>query len=85
MSVVVYSKQYCPYCVMAKRLLVGKGVDFTEISVDSDQAMMQKMMSESGQRTVPQIWIGTTHVGGFDDMAALERQGKLDALLANMA
>lgn len=84
MSVVVYTKQYCPYCVMAKRMLKGKGVDFTEISVDNDQAMMQKMMRESGQRTVPQIWIGTTHVGGYDDMAALQKQGKLDPLLAHV-
>ena len=84
MSVVVYTKQYCPYCVMAKRMLKGKGVDFTEISVDNDQAMMQKMMRESGRRTVPQIWIGSTHVGGYDDMAALQKQGKLDALLAHV-
>lgn len=84
MSVVVYTKQYCPYCVMAKRMLKGKGVDFTEISVDNDQAMMQKMMRESGQRTVPQIWIGSTHVGGYDDMAALQKQGKLDPLLAHV-
>lgn len=84
MSVVVYTKQYCPYCVMAKRMLKGKGVEFTEISVDNDQAMMQKMMRESGQRTVPQIWIGTTHVGGYDDMAALQKQGKLDPLLAHV-
>lgn len=69
---------------MAKRMLKGKGVDFTEISVDNDQAMMQKMMRESGQRTVPQIWIGTTHVGGYDDMAALQKQGKLDPLLAHV-
>lgn len=69
---------------MAKRMLKGKGVDFTEISVDNDQAMMQKMMRESGQRTVPQIWIGTTHVGGYDDMASLQKQGKLDPLLAHV-
>lgn len=84
MSVVVYTKQYCPYCVMAKRMLKGKGIDFTEISVDNDQAMMQKMMRDSGQRTVPQIWIGATHVGGYDDMAALQKQGKLDPLLAEV-
>ncbi len=84
MSVVMYSKQYCPFCVMAKRLLDSKGVDFKEISVDSDQAMMKKMMADSGQRTVPQIWIGSTHVGGYDDLAALHQQGKLDALLASV-
>lgn len=80
----MYSKQYCPFCVMAKRLLDSKGVDFKEISVDSDQAMMKKMMADSGQRTVPQIWIGSTHVGGYDDLAALHQQGKLDALLASV-
>ncbi|WP_053981581.1 glutaredoxin 3 [Marinagarivorans algicola] len=83
MSVVMYSKQYCPFCVMAKRLLDSKGVEFKEISVDNDPVMMKKMMADSGQRTVPQIWIGSTHVGGYDDLAALHQQGKLDALLAS--
>jgi glutaredoxin 3 len=68
---------------MAKRLLTSKGVSYTEIMVDRDQAMLQKMMTDSGQRTVPQIWIGDTHVGGYDQLAALQQRGQLDALLAN--
>ena len=83
MSVVVYSKSWCPYCVMAKRLLSSKGVNFEEIDVEADPAIMQKMMAESGQRTVPQIWVGETHVGGFDQLSALDRAGKLDPLLAS--
>ncbi len=82
MSITVYSKQFCPYCVMAKRLLVSKGADFTEIKVDSDQAMVKKMMADSGQRTVPQIWIGQNHIGGYDELAALQQNGQLDGLLA---
>lgn len=82
MSITVYTKQFCPYCVMAKRLLDSKGASFTEIKVDSDQAMMKKMMADSGQRTVPQIWIGKTHVGGYDELAGLQQKGELDGLLA---
>lgn len=82
MAVLVYSKQTCPYCVMAKRLLSSKNVVFTEVMVDRDPEMLKKMMADSGQRTVPQIWIGATHVGGYDQLAALQQQGKLDALLA---
>ncbi|MDZ7924254.1 MAG: glutaredoxin 3 [Marinagarivorans sp.] len=81
MAVLIYTKQYCPYCVMAKRLLDGKNVAYKEVNVDSDSAMLQKMMADSGQRTVPQIWIGDTHVGGYDQLAALQQRGKLDALL----
>ena len=77
----VYSTQMCPYCVMAKRLLQGKGVRFEEIRVDQDQARREEMMRISGRRTVPQIFVGDTHVGGFDDLSALERAGKLDPLL----
>ena len=77
----VYSTQMCPYCVMAKRLLQGKGVRFEEIRVDQDQARREEMMRISGRRTVPQIFVGETHVGGFDDLSALDRAGKLDPLL----
>ena len=66
---------------MAKRLLDSKNVAYKEVSVDSDSAMLQKMMADSGQRTVPQIWIGDTHVGGYDRLAELQQRGKLDALL----
>lgn len=78
----VYSTDYCPYCVMAKRLLERKGAVYEEIRVDHDDALRQEMMRLSGRRTVPQIFIGETHVGGFDDLSALDRAGGLDPLLA---
>lgn len=80
-SVVMYTTAICPYCQMARRLFSEKGVKFTEIRVDQNPAKRSEMMEKSGQRTVPQIWVGSTHVGGFDDAYALERKGKLDALL----
>ena len=81
-SVSIYTTRFCPYCVQAKRLLGDKGVDYDEIAVDGNSALRQKMMKLSGRHTVPQIWIGQTHVGGFDDLWALDRAGKLDTLLA---
>ena len=80
-AVRVYSTHFCPYCVMAKRLLQGKGVRFEEIRVDEDQTRREEMMRISGRRTVPQIFVGETHVGGFDDLSAMDRAGKLDPLL----
>lgn len=81
-QVVMYSTAVCPYCVMAERLLKSKGVDEIEkIRVDLDPAVREAMMQKTGRRTVPQIYIGDTHVGGFDDLSALDRAGKLDALL----
>jgi glutaredoxin 3 len=80
--VVMYSTAVCPYCIMAERLLRAKGVDEIEkIRVDLDPTIRQAMMEKTGRRTVPQIYIGDTHVGGFDDLSALDRAGKLDALL----
>ncbi|MGB6055926.1 MAG: glutaredoxin 3 [Burkholderiaceae bacterium] len=80
--VVMYSTAVCPYCQMAERLLKAKGVDAIEkIRIDLDPAQRAEMMQKTGRRTVPQIYIGDTHVGGFDDLSALERAGKLDALL----
>lgn len=79
--VVVYSTLMCPYCVRAKSLLQAKGVEFEEIRVDLDRERMSEMMQRSNRRTVPQIFIGDFHVGGFDDMAALDAQGRLDPLL----
>jgi glutaredoxin 3 len=67
---------------MAKRLLSSKKVPFDEISVDNDDALWRKMVADSGRRTVPQIWIGKVHVGGYDDLAALQSKGVLDDLLA---
>lgn len=81
MSVVVYSSDWCPYCMRAKALLEGKGVDFTEIKVDGKPQVRAEMAKKAGRNSVPQIWIGETHVGGCDDLYALERAGKLDALL----
>jgi glutaredoxin 3 len=81
-EIVIYSKETCPYCDMAKRLLAGKGQRWTEIDVEADPARRDEMIERSGRRTVPQIWIGERHVGGFDDLAALDRAGHLDPLLA---
>lgn len=83
MTVIVkmYSSAWCPFCIQAKRLLETKKVSFEEILVDGNPKLRQQMMSESGRHTVPQIWIGTTHIGGCDDIYALERQGRLDSLL----
>ncbi|MDB5972054.1 MAG: grxC [Hydrocarboniphaga sp.] len=80
----VYSTAYCPFCVMAKRLLENKGVAFEEIRVDQDLQRRNEMMQLSGRRTVPQIFVGQTHVGGFDDLSALDRAGGLDPLLADV-
>lgn len=80
--VIMYSTGTCPYCTMAERLLKSKGVDAIEkIRIDTDPAQRTLMMEKTGRRTVPQIYIGDTHVGGFDDLAALDREGKLDPLL----
>ncbi|UZJ43319.1 glutaredoxin 3 [Marinimicrobium sp. C6131] len=80
-KVVMYTTAVCPFCVNAKHLLEGKGVAFEEIRVDRDPSLRKKMMADSGQRTVPQIWIGDTHVGGFTDLWALDKSGKLDEML----
>jgi glutaredoxin 3 len=77
----MYSTRVCPFCVMAKRLLQSKGVAIEEIRIDEDMARRDEMMRITGRRTVPQIFIGDTHVGGSDDLHALDRAGKLDALL----
>ena len=80
--VVMYTTATCPYCTMAERLLKSKGVEEIEkIRVDVDPSIREKMMEKTGRRTVPQIYIGETHVGGFDDLSALDRAGKLDVLL----
>jgi glutaredoxin 3 len=82
--VLMYSTRVCPYCVMAEKLLQKKGVaQLEKILIDVDPAQRETMMSRTGRRTVPQIYIGDHHVGGYDDLAALERAGKLDALLAD--
>ena len=82
-NVELYTSPTCGYCHAAKRLLTQKGVSYSEVNVAADPHKRAEMMKRSnGGRTVPQIFIGKTHVGGYDDMAALENAGKLDALLA---
>ena len=81
LDVVIYSSDYCPYCMRAKQLLSNKGVAFNELKVDGQPALRAEMVRKAGRTSVPQIWIGSTHVGGCDDLYALERAGKLDALL----
>ena len=81
-QVEIYTTPICPYCMMAKRLLDQKGVAYTEINVMGDMGAKQAMIEcANGRRTVPQIFIGETHVGGSDELHALDRDGKLDPLL----
>jgi glutaredoxin 3 len=81
-QVEIYTTRYCPYCHAAKRLLSRKGVDFTEIDVSGDRAGRTAMVARAnGRTTVPQIFIGATHVGGCDDLYALDQAGELDPLL----
>jgi glutaredoxin 3 len=77
----MYSSAHCPFCFRAKQLLTAKNIQFTDISIDGEPAKRQQMVKRSGRTSVPQIWIDKHHVGGYDDMALLERQGKLDQLL----
>ena len=82
-TVRIYTTPFCPYCVRAKSLLKKKGVEIEEIDIFMDEAARARMQADSGgARTVPQIFIGDTHVGGCDELHALEKAGKLDALLA---
>ena len=81
--VTIYTKPYCPYCIRAVDLLGKKGVDFTEIEAAFDPEKRKEMIQRAnGGSTFPQIFIGDEHIGGSDDMMALEREGKLDAMLA---
>lgn len=79
----IYTTPICPYCIRAKRLLDAKGARYDEIDVMGDNEKRGEMMRRSGRRTVPQIFIGDTHVGGSDDLYALEQAGRLDAMLAD--
>lgn len=82
-DIVMYSSGWCGYCARARALLERKGVIFREIKVDEDMAERQAMVSRSGgRRTVPQIFIGDRHVGGFDELYALDKAGELDTLLS---
>ncbi len=82
-TVRMYSTAVCPYCTMAERLLTSKGVQQIEkIRIDTDPALRDEMMQRTGRRTVPQIFIDDQHIGGFDDLSALDKAGGLDPLLA---
>ena len=85
-TITMYTTAYCPYCNMAKALLKQKGIHhIEEIRIDADPALRSAMMARTGRRTVPQIFIGDTHVGGHDDLVALDQRGGLDPLLAGQA
>lgn len=82
-KITLYATAVCPYCVMAERLLRSKGVtEIDKIRVDTNPELRDEMIAKTGRRTVPQIWIGERHIGGFDDLAALDKKGELDPLLA---
>jgi glutaredoxin 3 len=80
-EVVVYTTRWCPYCIRAKGLLNRKGISFNEVPVDGDRALREDMAGRAGRTSVPQIWIGEQHIGGCDELYALERSGSLDSLL----
>ena len=82
-NIEIYTKNYCPFCASAKHLLTTKGVSFTEYDVTYDAEGQQEMIQRSQRLTVPQIYIGGHHVGGYDDLAAADRSGELDRLLAD--
>ncbi|MGO9038699.1 MAG: glutaredoxin 3 [Steroidobacteraceae bacterium] len=77
----MYSAGWCPYCDRARRLLTEKGLTFREIDVDEDAKLREEMIARSGRRTVPQIFIGTRHIGGCDELYALDGRGELDPLI----
>ena len=81
-NITVYYAPFCPYCGWAKQLLKSKNVEFTMINVNDAQEIRQEMEQRAGQTSVPQIFVGDTHVGGYDDMAALDDKGELDSLIA---
>ena len=80
-TVIMYSSDYCPYCTRARQLLDRKGVSYTDIRIDGNPEKRAEMIAKSNRHTVPQIFINSQHIGGCDDMYALENQGQLDKLL----
>jgi glutaredoxin 3 len=80
-AITLYTTAICPYCVAAKNFLKSKGRDWTEVRIDTDPAAREAMVAKTRRTSVPQIFIGDTHVGGYDDMMALHRAGKLEPLL----
>ena len=81
--VTVYTTRFCPYCIAAKQLLAARDIPFTNIAVDGDHAARADLRRRSGQQTVPQIWIGDFHVGGYTDLRALDLSGELQRLIAS--
>lgn len=81
-EIILYTSAVCGYCVAAKNFLKSKGLQWREVRIDSDPAEREKMLARARRSSVPQIFVGETHVGGYDDLMALHRAGKLDALLA---
>lgn len=81
-EIIIYTSNLCPYCTMAKRLLTAKGATYKELNVDTTTGLREKMVQKTKRRTVPQIYIGERHIGGFDDLRALDLKKELDALLA---
>ncbi|MHA6126753.1 glutaredoxin 3 [Pseudomonas fluorescens group sp. PF-1] len=81
-TVTLYTTDTCPYCRSAKSLLASKGITLQEINIQTQPGKLEEMLSRSGRRSVPQIFIGDTHIGGFDDLAKLDRQGGLMSMLA---
>jgi len=82
-EIIIYSSSICPYCIMAKKLLDRKNAKYKEINVDVNPELRQEMMAKTQRRTVPQIFIGDLHVGGFEELYALEQKKELDKLLAD--
>jgi glutaredoxin 3 len=80
-KITVYTKEHCPFCVRAKRLLDRKGVAYVEVNVEGDDQLRMWLMEATGQKTVPQIFVGERPLGGFSDIDALDRDGKLDPVL----
>lgn len=80
-NVVIYTTAWCPFCIRVKALLDRKGVAYEEIPVDGNSSLRAEMASKAGRTSVPQIWIGDQHVGGCDELHALERSGRLDPML----
>ncbi len=84
-EVKIYSSDLCGYCRAAKRLLQSKGLEFNEINVDGEPEVREQMIHESGRKTVPQIWLGNQHIGGYTDLAELDQSGELDQMLAGQS
>lgn len=80
-EIIIYTGRLCPYCTMAKRLIERKGARYTEIDVDSEPGLRQQLMDKTKRRTIPQIYIGDRHIGGFDDLQAMDYRNELDPLL----